>query len=183
MWVEKNNKNPWTFDKKVFLEELSVDIANKFWIKKEQTKELIKKETLMWIDSLKTELGKEKNDTKKLNEKDIEDLFFTLKWALEVTENSSKIEIKILKDSLETNINIEDFKNNIEKYLPPKLVYKAKNPKLLHEHILGFALGTTNSIFATVEILYQIWKWILQTPYHLYMIITWKWKTNSFKEI
>lgn len=183
MSIEKNNTSPGAFDKKKLLDELAIDIAKRFWIEKKHAKELIKKETLLWIDTLKTELDRENNNEKKLSKKDLENLFFTLKWALEVIENSSKIEIKVLKDDVEKSINIEDFKNHIEDYLPPKLISKAKNPQALHEHILGFALGTANSIFTTADILYQIWKWILQTPYHLYMIITWKWKTNSFKDV
>jgi hypothetical protein len=66
------------------------------------------------------------------------------------------MEIEVLKDDIEKSINIEEFKNHIEKYLPPKLINKAKNPKAPHEHILGLALGTANSIIATADILYQI---------------------------
>ena len=183
MTIEKNNLNPWTFDKKKLLEELAIDIAKKFWIEKNEAKKLIKSETLFSLDSLKTKLNQEINWENNLDNKEIEKLFFTLKWALEVIENSSKIEIKILKEDIEKSINIEDFKNHIEDYLPAKLIAKAKNPQTPHEHILWFALGTTNSIIATADILYSIWKWILLTPYHIYMIITWKATSNSFKEI
>jgi hypothetical protein len=107
----------------------------------------------------------------------------TIKWALEVIEQSSKIEIKVLKEDIEKQVNIEEFKNHIEDYLPAKLIQKAKNPKKLHEHILWFALWTTNSIFKTIDILYQIWKGLIKTPIDLYMIITWKGKSESFKDV
>ena len=181
--IERNNLTPWAFDKKKLLDELAIDIANKFWIDKEKAEQLIKSETLVSLDSLKNELNKDIQEEEKLNNEDIEKLFFTLRWALEVIENSSKIEIKVLKDDIEKTINIEEFKKNLEDYLPPKLLEKAKNPTNPHEHILGFALGTTNSIITTTDILYKIWKWILQSPYHLYMIITWKAETDSFKNI
>lgn len=183
MSIEKNNINPWAFDKKKLLDELALDIANKFWIEKQKAKELIKQDTLKWIDSLKAELNKNLEDKEKLNQKELEKLFFTLKWALDVIENSSKLEIKILKDDVEKHINIEEFKNHIEDYLPPKLIKVAKNAKKPHEHILWLALWTTNSIVATADILYKIWKWVLQAPYHIYLIITWKAKTDSFKNI
>jgi hypothetical protein len=48
---------------------------------------------------------------------------------------------------------------------------------------LWLALGTTNSLIATADILYKIWKGILQTPYHIYMIIVWKAKSNSFHNL
>lgn len=182
MSIENNNVNPWAFDKKKLLDELANDIAREFWIDKSKAEQLIKGDTLKSLNSLKNELFKESNDIKN-EDIDVEKLFFTLRWALDVVENSSKLDIKILKDDIEKSINIEDFKNHIEDYLPPKLLNKAKNPKYPHEHILWFALGTTNSIITTADILYQIWKWILQTPYHLYMIITGKGKSESFKDV
>jgi hypothetical protein len=183
MSIEKNNINPWAFDKKKLLNELANDIANKFWIDKTKAEKLIKSETLASLDSLKVELNKEIDDEKQLNNKELEKLFFTLKWALDVIENSSKIEIKILKEDVEKTVNIEEFKNHIEDYLPAKLINKAKNPSNPHEHVLWLALWTANSIIATADILYKIWKWILLTPYHIYLIISWKWENNSFKNI
>ncbi len=183
MNVEKNNINPWSFDKKKLLNELVNDIANKFWIDKKSAESLIKSETLVSLDSLKNELNQEKNKENDLTNKDLEKLFFTLKWALDVIENSSKIEIKVLKENIEKTIKIEEFKNHLEDYLPSELIKKAKDPSNPHEHILWLALWTSNSIIATADILYKIWKGILQTPYHLYLIIIWKAKTDSFKNI
>ncbi len=167
MTIEKNNVNPWILDKKTLLEELAQDIASKFWIEKQKAKEL----------------NKTDNKNKKLSEKEIEKLFFTLKWALDVIENSSKIEIKVLKEDIEKTINIWDISNITDKILPKKLIDIAKNPKAPHEHILGFTLGTANSIIATADVLYRIWKWIIQSPYHLYIIISWKGKSESFKDV
>ncbi len=180
MNIEKNNNNPWILDKKKLLDELAIDIANKFWIEKSKAKQLISEQTISWIEWLKTELI---NQTTKLDNKELEKLFFTIKWAHELISNLSKIEIKNLKADVEKTINIEEFKNKIEEYLPANLINKAKNPTNLHEHILGFALGSTNSILTTVEYLYKIWKWIVLAPYHIYMIITWKAETDSFKDI
>lgn len=183
MSVEKNDIPAWAFDERKLLDELANDISREFWIEKNKAQQLIKEDTLYSLDSLKSELNKEIKENKKLNNKELEKLFFTLKWALDVIEKSSKLEIKTLKEDIENNINIEDFKNHVDNFLPPKLILAAKNPQKVHEHILGFALGTANSIFTTVEILYQIWKWILQSPYHLYMIISGKGQTDSFKNI
>ncbi len=182
MSIEKNDIDQWNIDQKKLLEELALDISNKFWIDKEKAEKLIKSETLVSLDTLKTEL-KQTNENNDLDNNEIEKLFFTLKWALNVIENSSKLEIKTLKEDIEKNINIGEFKNHLEDYLPAKLIEKAKNPSKPHEHVLWLALWTSNSIIATVDILYKIWKWILQSPYHLYLIISGKAKTNSFKNI
>jgi hypothetical protein len=41
-----------------------------------------------------------------------------------------------LRENIKQNVDIEDFENYLEKYLPVKLVEKAKNPEKFHEHIL-----------------------------------------------
>jgi hypothetical protein len=63
------------------------------------------------------------------------------------------------------------------------LVEKAKDPKLLHEHILWFTLWTANSIISVLDTFYQIGTWIIKTPYHLYLIISGKWEIDGLKEI
>jgi hypothetical protein len=107
----------------------------------------------------------------------------TLKWAQEVIENYSKLEIKILRENIEQNINIEDFENHLEKILPKKLVRKAKNPKKIHEHILWFTLWTANSIIAIVDALYQIGAGIIKAPYHLYLVISGKWEVEWIDDV
>lgn len=184
MTPEKNNINPWSlFDKEKLKKELADDIARKFWIDKNKAEVLIKKETLNNLDSLKEEFSKNNDSKENINNKELEKLFFTLKWALELIENSSKIEIKTLKEDVEKTLNIDDFKNKIEEYLPKELINKAKNPNNIHEHILWISLGTANSIIATADALYQIWKWIIKAPYDLYLVVTWRWEFKNFKDI
>jgi len=184
MSIEKNNIPAWALAKKKLLDELAIDIANKFWMDKQKAVDLLKTDTSKWLDALKNEISKQNDEElNKLWNKKLEELFLTIKWALELIEKSSKIEIKILKDDVEKSINIEEFVNHIEDYLPPNLLKKAKNPQKVHEHILWFALWTANSVFKTVDILYQIWKGIIKTPIDIYMIITWKGKSDSFKDV
>lgn len=166
------------------LEELSKDIAREFWIEQENTKKLLGADISKGLEDLKKEIQNSWDEKlKALDKKRVEKLFFTLKWALDVIEKSSKIEIKSLKEDMEKEINTQEFKSKIEDYLPKELVYRAQNAEKIHEHILWFALGTANSLYATADILYQIGKWILQTPYHLYMILSGKWEYPKRKDI
>jgi len=165
-------------DKKMMLDNLANEISRKFKIEKTKAISLIKNETLEGLDNLKKELKVEN-----LNNKQLEELFLILKWAQEIIENVSKLEIKILKENIEKNVDIDDFVNIIEKKLPPKLLQKAKNPQYIHEHILWFSLGASNSIISIIDTLYQIWAWIIKTPYHLYLVISWKWEFKSWKDI
>jgi hypothetical protein len=41
-----------------------------------------------------------------------------------------------LRESVENNLNIIDFKNDIEKYLPESILKKAKNPNNINDHII-----------------------------------------------
>lgn len=186
MSIEKENINSWVLNekelknKKELLDKLAYNISIKYWIEKQRAIELIEKETINSIESLKHEL---ENQEKKLDKKELEELFFSIKQAIELIKNISKVNIEKLKKDIESSNNIEDYKNVLEEYLPQKLVYKAKNAQKLEEHILWFALWSANSIISTWEFIYNIWKWIIQTPYHLYLIVTWKWEVKSFKDI
>lgn len=180
---KKTPQQPWIFDKKKLLSELAQDIANEFWIDKQKAQDLIQRDTTTSLEALKVEINTLQTTGEELDLQEVEKLILTIKWAKEFIENSSKIDIKVLKDSVENKQEIEDFEKNIEKFLPKDLLQKAKNPKLPHEHVLWFALWTSNSIFTTADILYKIWSGILKTPYHIYMIVSWKGEVDSFKEI
>ncbi len=186
--MEKNNawilKEKEEISQKIMLENLANEISRKFNIQKKEALSLIRNKTLEWISDLKDEIKEKWSETlNKLNNNELEKLFLILKWAQEIIENASKIEIKILKDDIEKIVNIDDIKNNLENYLPKKLIDRAKNPKYMHEHILWFSLWTANSIISIIDALYQIWAWIIKTPYHLYLVISWKWEFKSWKNI
>ncbi|MDD2907657.1 MAG: hypothetical protein PHH98_03370 [Candidatus Gracilibacteria bacterium] len=171
-------------DKKIMLDNLANEISKKFKIEKKEILSLIKNTTLEGLENLKSEIKETgSSDLNKLDNSELEKLFLILKGAQELIENSSKLEIKILKDDVEKSISIDDFKNHIEDYLPSKLIDKAKNPTALHEHILGFALGTANSLIATIDLLYQIGAGIIKMPYHIYMIVSGKGEIKSMKNI
>lgn len=179
IWKYKEKEK---IDKKALLKKLALDIANKYDIKETEAERLIKSETLNNIWNLKSEI-QENEKLKLLAKKELEKLFFTLKWALDLVENMSKLKIKVLKDELEKSSNINNFVNKLEEYLPEELTNKAKNPKKVHEHILWITLGSANTIISTTEVLFKIWTWLLKTPYDLYLIINWKWKISNFKKI
>lgn len=176
-YAEKEKLN-----KKQLLQELALDIARRYGIDEQKTQELIQENTLLSLENLKVELKKQEL-FKDIKQKELEKLFFTLKWALDIVEDISKLKIKVLKQDIETALNIDTFTNNIEDYLPKDLLIKAKNPSKVHEHILWIALGSANSIMKTAEALYLIGKWILKTPYDLYMIISGKGEMDSIKNI
>ena len=180
-WILKEKEK---INQKMMLEQLALEISKKFNIQKKEVLSLIRNNTLEWLSDLKDEIKEKGSDNlNNLDNKDLERLFLILKWAQEIIEKSSKIEIKILKDDIEKTINIDEFKNQLENYLPKKLIDRAKDPKYIHEHILWFSLWTANSIISIIDALYQIWAWIIKIPYHMYLVISWKWEFKSWKDI
>lgn len=184
MWIEQNN-NSWKFDTKKLLDELLNDISKEYWIDKSSAEKLIKSKSINSLKTLKKELEESSlpDNEKKLDNSKLEKLFFTISWAKEVIEKASRNKLNIIKEEIENVTNFEDFKNSLEDFLPADIIQLAKNPKNLHHQILWASLWVSNSLIKTVDILYQIWKWILKTPYDLYLIITWKGEYNWFKNI
>ena len=189
MTIEKNHNQSIENDNNInnqreLLNKLSEDISKNYWLEKQSAEKLIKIDTSKWIENLKKELIESGNNSfENLKTKEQEKLFLILKWAQESIEQNAHFEIMTLKDDIEKNFKIEDIENNIESFLPDKLIRVAKNPNMPHEHILGFALWTSNSLVAWLEWLYNIWKWIIQTPYHIYLIVKWKWELKNLKNI
>jgi len=182
MNFENNKNNPWVFDTKKLLDELLDDISREYWIDKSSAEKLIQSKSINNLNSLRQELESTLENNKLSNSK-LEKLFFTIAWAKEVIEKASRNELNIIKEEIENLTNIEDFKNSLEDYLPANIIKAAKNPQSLHHHILWASLWISNSLIKTADILYSIWKWILKTPYDLYLIISWKGEYNWFKNI
>lgn len=189
MTIEKNHNKSIEQENNIdnqreLLNKLSEDISKNYWLEKQSAEKLIKIDTSKWIENLKKELVDSGNNSfENLKTREQEKLFLILKWAQESIEKNVQFEIMTLKDDIEQNLNIEDIKNNIESYLPDRLISTAKNPKMPHEHILGFALWTSNSIVAWLEWFYNIWKGIIQSPYHIYLIVKWEWELKNIKNI
>ncbi len=183
MNIEENRNTPWMYDTKKLLDELLDDISREYGIDKSTAERLIQSKSINDLNSLKNELDNIDNTQKDIKKEKLEKLYFTIIWAKEVIEKASKDKLDLIKKELENQVEIEEFKNTLDDYLPKSIINAAKNPQNIHEHIIWASLWTANSIIKTVEILYQIWAWILKTPYHIYLILSWKWEYDGFKRI
>jgi len=185
MSFEKNTNTPWPLDTKKLLDNLRDNISDEFWIDKSSAEILIKSKSIDNLNSLKEELYNSELGSKneKLSDSKLEKLFFTISWAKELIEQSSRNELNAIKNEIEKTIIFQEYTQQLENILPSQIVNDAKNPKNLHHHILWVSLWISNSIIKTADILYQIWKGVLKTPYDLYLIISWKWEYNWFKNI
>lgn len=179
--------NPWIFKKTEDLlkENLASEISKRFWINKESAKRLIESKTQYSLNDLKSELNKLQKKDFEISDSELEKLFFTIKWAKEIIFQESQREVSELKDYLEKEWLdlVRIWENILYSMFPKKFIDTAKNPKYIHEHFSWMVLWSAETILTIVDVLYNIWKWILKTPYDIYLIVSWKWKFEWFDKV
>jgi len=163
---------------KELLNELSQKIAKEYGIDVSEVKKLINSKTETKLETLKSlvSVGKETIDTQSLQN--------VIRGAKDVVEKASKDKIEVLKGNLQedTFTPKKDFYIS-SRFISKEIYARAKDPKNLTDNLLGAGIGIINSAEATVELLYKIGAWIIQTPYHVYLIVSGKWEYTKFKKI
>lgn len=160
---------------------LKEKIEQEYGISQNDIQKFTSWDTLKNLEQFKIEMQMLNNEKiKTLSEKQIWLLFKTLS---QIQQSESKIERASLIHEVERGMSSQSPKRNIEKYFSKNLVEKAENPQKPHEHILGFTLWAWHSILSIWESLFALWTWIIQTPYHLSLLLSWKAKTESFRNI
>lgn len=159
-------------DTKNLLEELAWKISKEFWIDITQVKDLINSKTEAKLDNLMLDIWNKEN------------LLNVILWAREVIQKASKEEIDLLKgkiDKLAYNPENNIYVSN--KFIWDRFFDKAKNPKNIGDNIIWASIWIINSTEDLIKVLYNIWAWVIKTPYHIYMIVKWKAKYENFKKI
>jgi hypothetical protein len=49
-------------------------------------------------------------------------------------------------------------------------------PENTKDQILWFCLWWVDTCSTTIKFLFDIWAWVVKTPNHTYLIISWKWE-------
>lgn len=167
--------------------ELSKDVSKSFWITTETAERLTKLKTENWLEWLKIEIENsnlsltEKNKIKWLWDKELEKLFFTITWAKEIIKSVSENKLDVLKKEVEPHFIPS--KTWLEHRLPINLITRINEPKNLWDNIIWACIWTINSWITTVQFLYNLWKWAIQAPYHVYLLVTWKAEIESLKKV
>lgn len=179
--MEKNrNIDKNIIENKLLLSKLKNEIEKNFWINENDIQYIIRNESLTSLEKLKLDL---QNKNKNFWKEEIEKLYEKLNQVKSLIEDESKNKILDLKKEVEEKINIDNFQNKIEKYLPRKLIKIAKNPEKPHEHLVWASLWIANSTIAIWESILKIWTWIIKSPYDLYLLASWKAELENVKRI
>lgn len=157
------------------LQSLALKISKEFDIDISEVKEFIKGDTLGNLEWLKDNLGKNIDSTEFKN---------AILHAREYISELSKKNREVLKKMIEHDEDSpENFKYHLTSTYFSKYTYRAINPETFSDHLLWVWLGILDTTEAVILFLYGLGKWILVTPYHLYLIISWKAEFDIWKKI
>ena len=166
------------FDTKNLLNKLAGEIAKKYGLDINQVKEFIRGKTSSKLDNLKSIVW-DSGETI-----DIAEFKNVIAGAKDVIEKASKDEIELLKGTIEkTKLNPEKDIYLSNKFIPADLMDRAQNPQNLWDNILGAGIWILNSTEEIITTLYNIGAGIIKTPYHIYLIVSWKADYDGFKNI
>jgi len=156
------------------LDSLARKIAKEFWIEISEAKDIISGKTTGSLDGLKQSLSLER----------VTDFESAIQNAKISVENLSKKHRESLKNTLEnTQYNIEKPDYISSKIFGEKLLSKAKNPQNFWDQLIWIPMWIWESGEAIVMYSYHLWKWIILSPYHFYLILTGQWTSKDFRDI
>jgi len=160
------------------LHSLAVKISQEFGIDITQAKELIRGDTSDDLDALKWNLY----NGKKINTIDLKNAIWEARKAI---ESLSKKKRESLKKSLDAERYApEKYEYSINKrFISPDVLFRVKNPQNIKDQVIGAGLWLIDSTEAVILFTYALGKWILFTPYHLYLLITGQARYEGWRRI
>lgn len=155
------------------LQSLAKEISIKFGINIQEVKNLIESKTSSNLEDLQKSLWN--------NEAiDIWDLLRDINNAKYQIEDLSKK----YRDELKKSIDQDSYEPEKHEYIvsrkifPETVIHKIHHPKNINDNLIGAGIGLIDSSEAVILFLYWLGKWIILTPYHIYLMIVWKAKIN-----
>ncbi len=159
------------------LNSLAKEIADEYGIDVSEVKKMISGETLSDLESLKSSVSSEKIDIPKL------------KQAISQAQSQIESLSAQARESLKSGLNPYPFTPDrhdyrvSEKIFSDQFLSRIKDPKTLGDELLGASIGVLDSAEATVQYGYRVGVGIVQSPYHLWLIITGKAKSKNAKKL
>lgn len=182
---KKNRKNQEKYDffmqKKILSEssslinKLAKEIAGEFGITISEAKNLISWEAWSSLDSLKQSIGKVPQTL------DIQWLSDAIRKAKSSIETLSKKHRESLRHTLDEDaLTPEKHEYKLsKKILPSSFRNRAINPQSISDQLAWIWVWIIDSWEAIVIFSYELWKWIILSPYHLYLLLSWKWNISK----
>jgi len=127
-----------------------------------------------YLENNKEIIDKDRNKILSLTEQELDKLYNSIKWAEKLIDNEDIEKIEFFY--LEKN-------DELSRKIFPKLFEKAINPVDYKDQIIWLWLWSIDSVYTTSKLIYDIWKWVIKTPKHIYLILsnTWTYKNIERK--
>lgn len=160
------------------LQKLALQISNDFGIGIGQAKELITETTWHSLDNFKEGLA----STSEVNITDLENAINTARSSIEILSQKNR---EALKNSLEQEIlNLEQHRYILsQKIFSPDTLVRIKNPKNIKDQVLWAGIWLFDSTEAVIFFTYKLGKWVIVTPYHIYLLLVGKAQYDGFSKI
>ena len=173
-FLEKQIRNEST----QMIQKLALEIAKEFWIDISKAKDLISGKTEDSLDTFKSDL----DFPEIAQRKKFEDAILQ---AREILKDISKKKREAFRQSIEDDIyRPEEYTYTLSPILFwNRLIQRGKNPQNINDQLLGAGIGLFDSTEAIILFTYALWKWILLTPYHIYLILSGKGSYDGWKKI
>ena len=152
------------------LQKLAKEISKEFWISILDAKEIISGTTNSSLENLKNTIWVSHENI------NIQDFSNAISKARESIEDLSKKHREALKNSLEEEI-FDPEKNThplTKNFIKEDLRSRIKNPQNFSDELIGAGIWIIDSSEAVILFTYALGKWILLTPYHIYLLLVWK---------
>lgn len=162
-WLEKQILRETTD----LLHDLALKISNEFGIDISEAKDLIQWDTLGSLDNLKWNI----NTGEKLNLLDLQNAISEARSTIEEVSRKKRESLKEMLEEERFAPEKHEYKIN-KKLFSQDVLYRVQNPKNIPDHVMGLWLGIIDSTEAVILFTYGLGKWILLTPYHLYLLIS-----------
>jgi len=154
----------------VLLSKLANEIAKEFWIDVSEVQRLISWSTLNDLNSLKSSI---KWSWEWINIGRLQDAITSARNKIEA---HSKKKIESLKHSVDQDSyspEYHEFKA-ARKILSTSIMQRAYQPQSYTDQLVWVGIWFIDTSEAVVLFTYGLAKWILLTPYHIYLMVTWK---------
>lgn len=149
------------------LQSLAKEIAMKFGIDVREVKKLIENKTNANLESLRNSVWSNESFNTEALLKDVNNAKYQI-------ENLSKNFREELKKSLYQNSFIPEkhIFFTSQRIFSQSFIQQIQNPQNLMDNLAWAGIGIIDSSEAIIFFLYWLWKWILLTPYHIYLLLT-----------
>lgn len=152
------------------LYKLANEISGEFWISLEKAKEIISRKSNASLEDLKSELS---SSWENMNYEKLLDAINTAKSQIE--DISKKLRENLKKSLDEDSISPDSYQRPLtERFISEKIRKRVIYPENFTDQILWVPVGLIDSTEAVILFVYSLWRWVLLTPYHIYLYLTWK---------